>query len=151
MYINHYNGHITEEKKNYAVFDIMKHQVIDTTKRKEILSQIHLLDNADKIATYIAVISKKVIKVYTYGGFQMYFTDRKTNIKALTWNGMEFEQFEENNEKFNQIYDEVFISVFSYDIGDNKQESFFVEHNECLSDYDINLIKELSVDKIMED
>ena len=40
MYINHYNGHITEEKKNYAVFDIMKHQVIDTTKRKEILDKI---------------------------------------------------------------------------------------------------------------
>lgn len=151
MYINHYNGHITEEKKNYAVFDIMKHQVIDTTKRKEILSQIHLLDNTNKIATYIALISKKVVKIYTYGGLQMYFTDRKTNRKALSWDGMEFKQFEESNEKFNQNYDEVFISVFTYNIGDNKQESFFVEHNECLNDYDINLIKELSVDKIMED
>lgn len=151
MYINHYNGHITEEKKDYAVFDIMKHQVIDTTKRKEILSQIHLLDNTDKIATYIALISKKVVKIYTYGGLQMYFTDRKTNRKALSWDGMEFKQFEESNEKFNQNYDEVFISVFTYNIGDNKQESFFVEHNECLNDYDINLIKELSVDKIMED
>lgn len=150
MYINHYNGHITQEKKNYAVFDIMKHQVIDTTKRKEILSQIHLLDNTDKIATYIALISKKVVKIYTYGGLQMYFTDRKTNRKALSWDGMEFKQFEESNEKFNQNYDEVFISVFTYNIRDNKQESFFVEHNECLNDYDINLIKELSVDKIME-
>ncbi len=151
MYINHYNEHIIEEKKNYAVFDIMKHQVIDTTKRKEILSQIHLLDNTDKIATYIALISKKVVKIYTYGGFQMYFTDRKTNRKELSWDGMEFKQFEESNEKFNQNYDEVFISVFTYDIGDNKQESFFVEHNEGLNDYDINLIKELSVDKIKED
>ena len=84
------------------------------------------------------------------GGLQMYFTDRKTNRKALSWDGMEFKQFEESNEKFNQNYDEVFISVFTYNIGDNKQESFFVEHNECLNDYDINLIKELSVDKIME-
>lgn len=151
MYINHYNRHSTEEKKNYAVFDIMKHQVIDTTKRKEILSQIHLLDNTDKIATYIALISKKVVKIYTYGGFQMYFTDRKTNRKELSWDGMEFKQFEESNEKFNQNYDEVFISVFTYNIGDNKQESFFVEHNKCLNDYDINLIKELSVDKIKED
>lgn len=151
MYINHYNRHSTEEKKNYAVFDIMKHQVIDTTKRKEILSQIHLLDNTDKIATYIALISKKVVKIYTYGGLKMYFTDRKTNRKALLWDGMEFKQFEESNEKFNQNYDEVFISVFTYNIGDNKQESFFVEHNKCLNDYDINLIKELSVDKIMED
>lgn len=151
IYINHYNRHITEEKKNYPVFNIMKYQVIETTKRKDILSQIHLLDNVDKIATYIALISEKVIKVYTYGGFQMYFTDRKTNRKAFSWDGMEFKQFEENNDKFNQNYDEVFISVFSYDIGNNKQESFFVEHNERLSDYDINLIRELSVDKVIED
>lgn len=151
IYINHYNRHITEEKKNYPVFNIMKYQVIETTKRKDILSQIHLLDNVDKIATYIALISEKVIKVYTYGGFQMYFTDRKTNRKAFSWDGMEFKQFEENNDKFNQNYDEVFISVFSYDIGNNKQESFFVEHNERLSDYDINLIRELTVDKVIED
>lgn len=150
MYVNHYNGHIIEEKKNYAVFDIMKHQVIDTTKRKEILSQIHLLDEADKIATYIALISKKVVKVYTYGGFQMYFTDRKTNRKSLSWNGMEFKQFEESNQKFNQNYDEALISVFKYNIGNNKEETFFVEHNEYLNDYDIKLISELSVDKIME-
>ena len=150
MYVNHYNGHIIEEKKNYAVFDIMKHQVIDTTKRKEILSQIHLLDEADKIATYIALISKKVVKVYTYGGFQMYFTDRKTNRKSLSWNGMEFKQFEESNQKFNQNYDEALISVFKYNIGNNKEETFFVEHNEYLNDYDMKLISELSVDKIME-
>lgn len=150
MYVNHYNGHIIEEKKNYAVFDIMKDQVIDTTKRKEILSQIHLLDEADKIATYIALISKKVVKVYTYGGFQMYFTDRKTNRKSLSWNGMEFKQFEESNQKFNQKYDEALISVFKYNIGDNKEETFFVEHNEYLNDYDTKLISELSVDKIME-
>ena len=150
MYLNHYNGHIIEEKKNYAVFDIMQHQVIDTTKRKEILSQIHLLDEADKIATYIALISKKVVKVYTYGGFQMYFTDRKTNRKSLSWNGTEFKQFEESNQKFNQKYDEALISVFKYNIGDNKDETFFVEHNEHLNDYDTKLISELSVDKIME-
>ena len=150
MYINHYKGHIVEEKKNYVIFDIMKHQVIDTTKREDILSQIYLLDNVDRMATYIALISKKVVKIYTYGGFQMYFTDRKTNRKALSWNGMEFKQFEESSEKFNQKYDEAFISVFKYNVGDNKEETFFVEHNDCLNDYDIELINELSVDKIME-
>ena len=79
--------------------------------------------------------------------WQLYYLKIIKNEKRL-----EFErQFEESNEKFNQNYDEVFISVFTYNIRDNKQESFFVEHNECLNDYDINLIKELSVDKIMED
>lgn len=151
MYINHYNRHITEEKKNYAVFNIMKYQVIDTTKRKEILSQIYLLNNVNKIATYIALISKKVIKIYTYGGFQMYFTDRKTNRTESSWDSRDFKRFEESNKKFNQTYDKVYISVFSYNIGDNKQESFFVEHNELLNNYDINLIRKLPLDKIMKD
>lgn len=151
MYINHYNRHITEEKKNYAVFNIMKYQVIDTTKRKEILSQIYLLNNVNKIATYIALISKKVIKIYTYGGFQMYFTDRKTNRTESSWDSRDFKRFEESNKKFNQTYDKVYISVFSYNIGDNKQESFFVEHNEWLNNYDINLIRKLPLDKIMKD
>lgn len=150
MYINHYNVHILEEKKNYAVFNIMKYQVIDTTKRKEILSKIHLLDNVDKISTYLALISKKVVKIYTYGGLNMYFTDRETNRKVFSWKSMEFKQFEENNKKFNQKYDEAFISVFKYDMGDNKEGTFFVEHNEYLTDNDIKLISELSIDKIMK-
>lgn len=144
MYINHYNGHIENEKKNYFVFNIMKHQVIDTTKRDEILSQINLLDSADTIATYIALISPKIVKIYTYGGFQMYFTDRKTKRKALSWSGIEFKNFEENPQKYNLKYDEAFISVFKYKIDDN-EETFFVEHNELLSEDDIKTISELSI------
>ena len=144
MYINHYNGHIENEKKNYPVFDIMKHQVIDTTKKDEILSQTNLLDSADMIATFIALISSKVVKIYTYGGFQMYFTDRKTNRKALSWSGMEFKKFEENPQKYNLNYDESFISVFKYKLDDN-DETFFVEHNELLSEDDIKIISELSI------
>lgn len=75
IYLNHYNAHMSQEKKNIAVFQIMKYQVIDTTEKEEIMSQIHLLDKADKIATYIAFSSEKIVKIYTYGGFQMYFTD----------------------------------------------------------------------------
>ena len=144
MYINHYNSHIENEKKNYSVFNIMKHQFIDTTKKDEILTQINLLDSADMIATYISLISPKVAKIYTYGGFQMYFTDRKTNRKALSWSGMEFENFEENPQKYNLNYDEAFISVFKYKLDDN-EETFFVEHNELLSEEDIKIISELSI------
>lgn len=147
MYINHYDGHINEEKKNYVIFDIMKHQVIDTTKKEEILLKIHLLDKVDTIATYMALISKKVVKVYAYGGFQMYFTDRKTNRKLHSWSGLDFKKFEENSNKYNQKYDETFISVFEFDIN-NKKETFFVEHNEMLTEIDIKTIAELSTDPL---
>lgn len=144
MYINHYNGHITEDKKNYAVFNIMKHQVIDTTKKEEILSQIHLLDQIDKIASYIALTSNKVVKVYTYRGLQMYFTDRNTNRKELSWSGFIFKQFEKNSNKYNQPFDEALISVFKYKI-EGKDEFFFVEHNERLNQDDIKMISDLSI------
>lgn len=144
IYINHYNGHITEEKKNHVVFDIMKHQVIDTTKKEKILSQIHLLNPIDKIASYIALTSNKVVKIYTYEGLRIYFADRNTNRKNLSWSSLEFKQFEENSNKYNQPYDEALISVFKYKVED-KDEFFFVEHNELLSQDDIKMIRDLSI------
>lgn len=144
IYINHYNGHITEEKKNHVIFNIMKHQYIDTTKKEKILSQIYLLDQIDKIASYIALTSNKVVKIYTYGGLQMYFTDRNTNREKLSWSSLEFKQFEENNNKYNQPYDEAFISVFKYKVKE-KEEIFFVEHNERLSKDDIEAVSDLHI------
>lgn len=144
MYTTHYNEHISKEKKNIAVFEIMKYQIIDTTKRREILSQIYLLDNLDKIATYIALSSNKVVNIYTYDGIQTYSTDRNSNRKVYTWNKMEIKQFEKNKEMFNQNFNEVFISVFKYSISKNEIMTFYVEHNEKLSDADIKSISRLS-------
>ena len=146
MYINHYNSHIIEEKKNYPVFNIMKHQFIDTREKNEILSQIHLLNDDDKTAAYLALISNKVVKVYIYGGLQMYFTDKKTNRKEHSWSGVDFKKFEENNEQFNQKYDEVYISVFKFKMNE-KEEAFYVEHNEKLDEEDIKALRELCIDR----
>lgn len=144
IYINHYNGHIENEKKNYAVFDIMKHNIIDTTKKEEIFSKIHLLDKINQTATYLAFASKKATKIYAYGGFYMFFTDRKTNRKALSWSGLDFQNFENSNEKYNQKYDEAFISVFEFII-DGKKEAFFIEHNDKLNEDDINEINKIEI------
>lgn len=144
IYTTHYNEHISKEKKNIAVFEIMKYQIIDTTKRGEILSQIYLLDNLDKIATYIALSSNKVVNIYTYDGIQTYSTDRNSNRKVYTWNKMDIKQFEKNKEMFNQNFNEVFISVFKYCISKNEIMTFYVEHNEKLSDADIKSISRLS-------
>ena len=140
IFINHYNEHMTEEKKNIAIFEIMKYQAIDTSKKEDILSQIHLLDDLDTVATYIAFSSNKVVRIYTYGGLQMYSTDRETIRENTVYGGPRFKAFEDNLEKYNQIYDEAFMSVFEFVIN-GKIETFFVEHNEILSKDDIKLIK----------
>lgn len=148
IYINHYNEYMQAEKKNYVVFEIMKYQVIDTSKKNEILSQIHLLDEIDEIATYMALISNKVVKIYTFGGMQMYFTDRKTNRKSKCYGGLEFLEFEKNEKKYNQEYDEVFISVFEYFINADKKQKFFIEHNKLLNEKDIKIIGDLNFEMI---
>ena len=43
LYIGTYESFISEEKKNEAVFNVMKYQYIDTTRFDEIFSQLHLL------------------------------------------------------------------------------------------------------------
>lgn len=130
-----------EEKKTPAVFDVVKHQVINTNKFEEISKQFHLMTEEDCVATVISNACKKVVKVYCVGGLRMYFTDRKTNRKKLSWCGTDFLQFENSSQQYNQQYDEAFISVFKYKDSGYKDVSYFVEHNDILLEEDINSIK----------
>jgi len=58
----------------------------------------------------------------------MYFTDRNTNRKAMSWSGLDFKCFSEAENLVNQSYDEAYISVFRFD-----DTPYFVEHNELLT------------------
>ncbi len=122
----------SEEKKNEAVFSIIKHQYINTQKFDDIFKQFHLLTLYDAISTLIVYICPKATKVYTCDGLIMYFTDRNTHRTELSWNSLDFKNFQNAQEKMNQKYDEVFISVFKF-----KYEYYCVEHNEILENEDI--------------
>lgn len=136
IYVNHYNGYINEEQKNPTILDIVKHQYIDTQNIDEIKKQLHLLDKYDYYATLLAINFDKVCKVYNCGGLQMYFTDKKTNRTVHCWSGAEFDSFSKSTSRFNQKFDEAFISVV------NLEEDYYIEHNEILTDEEINILKE---------
>ncbi len=127
-----------EEKKNEAIFSIVKHQYIDTRKETEILEQFHLLGEQDSIATLIALSCDKVIKIYTINGLLMYFTEKNTNRKKLSWSGADFHNFKLTPKKYNQQYDEAYISVFSFN-----GETYWIEHNELLDNEDIQKIERI--------
>ena len=116
----------------------MKHQYIDTKRMNEIFSQLHLLPQDDIISVLLATSCKKIVKVYCYGGFRMYFTDRNTNRTKHSWSGLDFKNFAETKEKHNQPYDEAFISCFRFGA-----EDYFVEHNEPLTEEDIRLLESI--------
>lgn len=137
IYVNHYNGIISEEKKNSTILNIVKHQCIDTSNKNEIIEQVHLLDEWDYYASMLAINFDKVCKVYCCGGLQMYFTDRNTNRKKHSWGGKEFDDFSKSLDKYNQNYDEVYISVITLNTKD-----YYIEHNKRLNKKETEILKD---------
>ncbi len=128
IYIGTYDSFMCDEKKKESVFNVMKHQYIDSKKMDEIFSQLHLLSKADIICVLMVAASEKVVKVYCYNGLAMYFTDRNTKRTVMSWSGADFKMFAEAEEHINQPYDEAYISTFTFD-----GEHFHIEHNEKLN------------------
>ena len=135
LYIGTYESFISEEKKNEAVFNVMKYQYIDTTRFDEILNQLHLLSIYDIVAVLMTFACNKIVKVYALNGVLMYHTDKETNRKSHSWSTDDFNRFGKSDKLINQKYDEAFISVFSF-----MDELYYAEHNELLRQMDVDAI-----------
>lgn len=135
IYIGTYDSFVNDEKKKESVFNVMKHQYIDSNKMDEIISQLHLLSKKDIICVLMVAASEKVVKVYCYNGLEMYFTDRNTNRTVVSWSSADFKAFAEAEERINQPYNEAYISTFMFD-----NEHFYVEHNEKFNTDEIGII-----------
>lgn len=132
IYKETYDSFIGVEQKTEAVFNVVKHQYIDSRKMDEILQQLSLMSKDDIISVLMVYACDKVIKTYCMDGLLMYFTEKNTNRKAMSWSGLDFRNFAEAEIKINQPYDESYISVFLFD-----NERYYVEHNEQLDSEDI--------------
>jgi hypothetical protein len=142
IFQSYYSTFITEEKKNDTVFKITHFQYIDTTKKQEILSQLHLLDFYDSTAVQIAFCCEKVISVSYLGGIHECRTNRET-IKtryAWSWHSGQFDQYEISN-AYNQIYLERYISVIHI-----HGESFFIKHEIPFDKTDIQAIEKCKIE-----
>lgn len=137
LYAGTYASFIAEEKKNEAVFNVMKYEYIDTKRIDEINSQLHLLSKDDVIAVKIISACDRITKVYCSFGLMIFSSDRKTNRSAHSWCTEDFDKFSKSDQLMNQPYDEVYISVFIFE-----DEFFFAEHNELLDDSNIMTINE---------
>ena len=135
LYIGTYESFISEEKKNEAVFNVMKYQYIDTTRFDEIFSQLHLLSIYNIVAVLITFACNKIVKVYTLDGLMMYHTNKETNRKNHSWSTEDFNKFGKSDKLINQKYDEAYISVFTF-----KDELYYAEHNELLRQMDVDAI-----------
>ncbi|MGU8832373.1 teicoplanin resistance protein VanZ, partial [Clostridium perfringens] len=105
---------------------------------KEILEQVHLLNENDIVAVKIVELLPHISKVYCGGGLWWYFTNNETKRKKQSWKGNDFQSFKENTIKYNMLYDEAYISCLK-----TQGETFFIEHNNKLNENDISLIEKL--------
>jgi hypothetical protein len=135
IYKLHYEHHIQKEKKLYCIADIVKHQYINRKHIKEIITQLHLLENDALWAVMLVLWCKKIVKIYYCEGLRQYLTDSTTNRKTMSWSGADFKKFSESSQKYNQKYDEAYISVFLIN-----NEYIFLEHNEILTDEEIKTL-----------
>lgn len=136
IYMGYYEHYIqNEERKLDCVANVVKHQYIDKQQIELIFSQLHLLGQDDFNAVNLVMWCKKATKVYCHNGMLYYFTNENTNRKAHGWRGMDFERFKNNEDKFNQRYDEAFISVFEVN-----NSVYYLEHNDPLDNDEITFI-----------
>jgi len=132
IYKDTYNSFSDEPRKTEAVFNIVKHKYIDSTKMDEILEQLSLMTMTDIINVLMVYACDKVVKTYCHNGLLMYYTEKNTNRKNLSWSGIDFAKFAQAENKKNQQYDEAYISVFKF-----ADEIYYAEHNEILTEDDI--------------
>lgn len=138
IYQGTYNLFIGNERKTESVFNVVKNQYIDSRKMDEILSQLSLMTKDDVISVLIVYACDKIVKTYCQGGLAMYFTEKSSIRTVMSWSGLDFKEFAEAENKINQPYDEVYISVFQFD-----SETYYAEHNELLVSEDIKNIVEV--------
>ncbi len=145
LYSSTYNSFIGKEKKNEAVFNVTYHNYIDTRKIDNIFKQLHLLTMDDIVSVLLVVACEKVVRVYCNYSIVMYFTDRSTNRKAMSWAFADFKHFSEVDDLINQPYDEAYISVLFFN-----NTPYFVEHNELLGSDDVGCMVELLSDVLLK-
>ncbi len=132
MYILHREQFMQNEKNNLPTYDVIENRYIDTNKKDDIMAQIQLLDFQEHCAVKLAFACQKVTKIYTMRGWNIFFTNRKSNKPDFPWSSSSLYIIAVNPIRLNQTYDEALISVFLIN-----KNYFFVEHNDPITERDI--------------
>lgn len=135
IYREFYEDVMLLEKRFPETTAAIQTHYIDTQKIGNILSQQHLLKPIYKPVIQLFAINQKFCKAHCYDGLITFFSDRISARKSPKFNSKDIMAFELSKNRYNQQYEEVFISVFNIN-----NELYCMEHNEKLTDSEINNI-----------
>lgn len=125
-----------KEDMNMATYCVVREEYWDLDSLDDIEKQLHLISPIEKVMFYILKEGIKVCNFYTGFGLGWYHTSIPCNRKTFSFNSTEFENYALAKNKFNQIRDNVFISVLQ----DYSDETLFLEHNEPLTQEQISYL-----------
>lgn len=127
------------------VFSVVREGFWNVDALDEIENQFHLLNLHERLM--FLILKKGICVSYFYfnGGASLYSTSIRSKYDRSSLVVDTFEKFIESKERFNQPYENVFISVVSmYD------DDLILEHNELFTQNDIETLKELECQAIKQ-
>lgn len=139
VYKEHHHDIMKLEKQSEYINWIKKDNFIDKNKTKEILEQKHLLNKYEYIIVYICDVIKKIAKIYTIGGLNMYFTDLKTIRRKYEWSTKFYTDLSQKEFPINYPFDEAYLSYFNF----GEDLDIYLEHNEVLTKIEIDMIQSI--------
>ena len=139
IYKEHYNYFMQNEQMNESTLNVVKNYYVSTFKKSDIEKQYHLMNEYELYASFLILNVKKVCKVHVFDGIQTYYSNRKSKRKRFDFNSQTFSNFAKSRDRFNQKYDQTYISVIKI-----KNEDYFLEHNKKFTEQEIIELKEIN-------
>ena len=130
IYREYYNHIMKEEKRNEVVNNVVRNHYIDSKQLDKIFEQKHLLNDYDLITVNIFQKFDKLNTIVVHGIW--YGMDEK----LLDVSGLCLQDISASENKFNQKFNNFFISAFHYE-----DDYFYLLYEELLSNEEINEIK----------
>lgn len=139
---NYYKGFIAQFKDkecmNMATYSVVRDNAWDVASLDEIEKQIYLLNTYEQYMFSILKLGLRVSNFYYQNGWGWYITTYESKHIGIALGSEVFKKFLDSNNKFNQKYDNIYISVVTmYD------DNLLIEHNELLSEKEIDSLVQL--------
>ncbi len=126
------------ECMNIPIYSVIRENAWDINSLDEIEKQIYLLRPYEKFMFKILKLGIKVTNFYYADGLGWYLTTYKSAYQRNCFGSSEFKKYLNEDMRFNQKCEKVYISVVSmYD------DKLFLEHNEALTENEVELLIEL--------
>lgn len=133
------------ETMSPAVYSVVREEVWVVNALEEIEKQMDLLNAYERFMFCILKSGLQISNFYFYNGLSWYLTSIKSNYTRHKFGKSAFEKYLEPDDRFNQLCENVYISVvLMYD------EHLFLEHNEKLTNDEIQILKALEYQGIQK-